>query len=89
MPNYLPAASRICPACFSPILSGYEGYLVPTRSQVSGQDLRTIGTSPSGDNRLLWSPDGSRLIFSDGKDLWSFGLFDAVNLTNSAGPSNY
>ncbi len=83
-----PGSKPNLPGLFLAYLSGYEGYLVPTRSQVSGQDLQTIGTSPSGDNRLLWSPDGSRLIFSDGKDLWSFGLFDAVNLTSSAGPSN-
>jgi Tol biopolymer transport system component len=70
-------------------LSGYEGYLVPTTMKVSGEDLQTIGTAPSYDNRLVWSPDGSRLIFSDGKDLWSAGQFDIVNLTNSTGSANY
>jgi Tol biopolymer transport system component len=70
-------------------LSGYEGYLVPTLMQISGQDLQTLGTTPSYDDRLLWSPDGARLIFSDGKDLWSVTQYETRNLTNSAGPSNY
>jgi TolB protein len=70
-------------------LSGYEGYLVPSVMQVSGEGLRTVGTAPSFDTHVVWSPDGSRVVFSDGKDLWSAGQFDIVNLTNSAGPANY
>jgi Tol biopolymer transport system component len=76
------------PGLYLAYLSGYEGYVVPTISQVSGQDLQTLGTTPSGDNRLLWSPDGSRLIFSDGTDLWSVTQFEQRNLTNSTGASN-
>ncbi len=72
--------------------------------QVSGQDLRTIGTAPSPDHRLMWSPDGSRLIFSDGRDLWlattnriaaadgsqvwNPAPFELRNLTNGTGGNN-
>jgi Tol biopolymer transport system component len=83
-----PGTKPNLPGLYLAYLSGYEGYVVPTVSQVSGQDLRTVGAMPSGDNRLLWSPDGLRLIFSDGKDLLDAGQFDIVNLTNSAGPNN-
>jgi Tol biopolymer transport system component len=57
--------------------------------QVNGQDMRTIGTAPSGDNRLVWTADGTRLVFSDGKDIWISAQLDLRNLTGSAGPHNY
>jgi Tol biopolymer transport system component len=83
-----PGSKPNLPGLYLAYLSGYEGYVVPTLSQVSGQDLQTLGTTPSGDNQLLWTPDGSRLIFSDGKDLWSVTTFEQRNLTNSTGASN-
>jgi Tol biopolymer transport system component len=83
-----PGSKPNLPGLYLAFQSGYEGYVVPTLSQVSGQDLQTLGTTPSADNRLLWTPDGSRLIFSDGKDLWSATTLEQRNLTNSTGASN-
>jgi Tol biopolymer transport system component len=66
-------------------LSGYEGFLVPQAMQVSGADLVSVGNNVTvaSDNRLVWSPDGTRVAFSDGSDIWVVSQFSATNLTNT------
>jgi Tol biopolymer transport system component len=65
-------------------LSGYEGFLVPHMMQVSGADLVSVGGSVAAgtDNRLAWSPDGTRIAFSDGSDIWIASQSSITNITN-------
>ena len=71
-------------------LSGYEGVLVPQAMQVSGADLVSVGNNVAvgPDNRLVWSPDGTRVAFSDGADIWVATQAGATNLTNSPNGGN-
>ncbi|MBN1565214.1 MAG: PD40 domain-containing protein, partial [Anaerolineae bacterium] len=65
-------------------LSGYEGFLTPQAMQVSGVNQTSIGNNIAAgpDNRLVWSPDGTRVAFSDGSDIYVANQFGAANLTN-------
>ncbi len=71
-------------------LSGYEGVLVPHTMQVSGVDLISHGNAvAAGPNqRLVWAPDGTRVAFSDGSDIWVASSSGLTNLTNSPASIN-
>jgi Tol biopolymer transport system component len=71
------------PGLFLAYLTGYEGYLVPYAVQISGADLRATGNTPARDPRLAWSPDGTRMAFSDGNDIWVASQSDIRNITNT------
>lgn len=64
-------------------LAGYEGYLVPHTIAADGSGLQTLGQTPAVQNRLTWSPDGLRLVFSDGNNVWDIGQLDAVQVTST------
>lgn len=64
-------------------LAGYEGYLVPHTIAADGSGLQALGQTPAVQNRLTWSPDGLRLVFSDGNNVWDIGQLDAVQVTST------
>lgn len=65
--------------------AGYDGYLVPHTMAANGAEVQARGTAPALDGRVVWSPDGTRLAFSDGADIWELGAFDAVQVTSTPG----
>lgn len=66
-------------------LSGYEGYVVPHSIAADGSGLQAWGQTPAAGNRIVWSPNGMQIAFSDGDDLWVLGQFDALQVTNTPG----
>jgi Tol biopolymer transport system component len=79
-----PGSKPRLPGLLIAFLSGYEGYLVPQAMQVSGANLISVGNNVAAgpDNRLVWSPDGTRVAFSDGSDIWVATQSGTTNLTN-------
>lgn len=65
-------------------LSGYEGFLVPHSMEVSGANLVAIGNNiPATDEHIAWSPDGTRVAYSDGLDIWIVSSAGPINVTNT------
>ncbi len=63
-------------------LSGYEGYVVPHIIAADGSGLQIRGELPAAENRVIWSPDGTQIAFTDiDNTVWVLGQFDALRVS--------
>jgi Tol biopolymer transport system component len=60
--------------------------------RTNGQNLRSLGNiaidPEMAEVKLAWSPDGSRVAFSDGRDLWVVSETTVLNVTNATTGTN-
>ncbi|MBN1679037.1 MAG: PD40 domain-containing protein [Anaerolineae bacterium] len=70
-------------------MSSSPAGITPQAMLVDGTSRRGLGGGPLYDGVLAWAPDGAYVAYSDGVDIWIVGLFDALNVSNSTGASNY
>ncbi len=71
--------------------SGAGDQLLPYLMNADGSGARTLAPILAFDNRLVWSPDGQWIAFSDGNDLYMVSRDGAIftNLTNTPSVSEY
>lgn len=70
-------------------MSGSTGNMIPVTMESNGTIKTPRGSVGAFDNRLVWSPTGAQIAFSDGNDVWIAGEFDILNLTNTPQVNEY
>jgi Tol biopolymer transport system component len=71
--------------------STVDNITLPYVMQANGTSALNIGTVQAHDNVLRWSPDGTRIAMSDGKDIFILAASGGAitNLTNTPAVSDY